>query len=285
MQKQSNEQWITESANGYGMTVKVKSKLYEAQSPFQKIEVYDTDKLGRILLLDGIIQLTENDEFAYQEMMTHPAMMAHHNPENILIVGGGDGGVLREAGRYSGVKHIDLCDIDGMVVECAKKFLPSLSCGFDDPRVTVHIEDAVQFIKRCDRQYDVVIIDSTDPGGVANPLFSMDFYRDVRKSLRSGGVVSAQSESPFLLPEVVRSLRQITSQVFRYTEYAMIYVPSYPTGCIAAGVYSDDHEVNRPVRPMPPELAGKLKYYNEEVHAGSMLLPNFVRDILSGKPL
>lgn len=271
--------WISEMGVGYGMTVLAKEKIYEAQSPYQKIEVYDTERLGRMLLLDGIIQLAEADEFAYQEMMTHPAVMAHDRPEKVLVIGGGDGGVVRELCRYDDIREIELCDIDEMVVECSRKYLPFMSSSLNDPRVTVHIGDGSAFVRERKNRYDVIIIDSTDPGGPGEPLFGREFYRNVFEALRPGGVAAAQSESPYLLPEVVKNLWRFAGEFFPYSGYAMIHVPSYPTGCIAAGVYGKDHPVDAPRRKLPEKVASRLRYYTEDLHKASMTLPAFVEQM------
>ncbi len=268
--------WISEMGHGYGMTVLAKEKIYSAVSPYQKIEIYDTEKLGRMLLLDGIIQLAEADEFAYQEMMTHPAVMAHDNPEKVLVIGGGDGGVVRELCRYDSIREIDLCDIDKMVIEASRKYLPFMSSSLDDPRVNIHVMDGSKFIKEKKNYYDVIIIDSTDPGGPGEPLFGRNFYHDVSEALRNGGVVAAQSESPYLLPDVVKNLWRFAGEFFQYSGYAMIYVPSYPTGCIASGVYCNEHSVDKPRRSLPEEVKNKLRYYTEDMHHASMVLPAFV---------
>ena len=150
-------QWVTEVGDGYGQTIEVVRQLCCRQSKFQKIEVYETRKLGNLLLLDGIIQLTSFDEFAYQEMMANLPVFTHGNPERVLVIGGGDGGVLRELSYHRDIKVLDLCDIDEEVIRASKEFLPEMSCGFDDPRVTVHIADGSEFIRTKENYYDVIL--------------------------------------------------------------------------------------------------------------------------------
>ncbi|MBR7121244.1 MAG: polyamine aminopropyltransferase [Lentisphaeria bacterium] len=273
-------QWVTEAANGYGQTIEVTRQLCCRQSKFQKIEVYETRKLGKLLLLDGIIQLTSYDEFAYQEMMAHLPYYAHGNPERILVIGGGDGGVLRELARHREPAVLDLCDIDSEVIRAAKEFLPEMSCGFDDPRVTVHIADGSEFIRRKPGYYDLVIVDSTDPGGPGAPLFGEEFYADLKRALRPGGVVGTQAESPWLLPDVVRKLVDAARSNFKFVDYAAISVPTYPTGMIGCCVASDDKILTVPAALPDPELAGKLRYYNEKVHEAAFAKPQFVSGLL-----
>lgn len=149
--------WVTEAMNGFGMTVQVEEELCRRQTKFQKLELYRTKKLGKLLLLDGIIQLTNFDEFAYHEMMAHLPMFAHENPRRALVIGGGDGGVLRELGRHPQLESIDICEIDAEVIEVARKFLPELACGFDDPRVRIHIADGSEFVRDYPGYYDVIV--------------------------------------------------------------------------------------------------------------------------------
>lgn len=272
--------WVTETGNGYGQTIEVTEKLFSLQSRYQKIEIYETANLGRLLLLDGIIQLTYHDEFAYQEMMANLPYYAHGDPERILVIGGGDGGVLRELARHPQVKVLDLCDIDEEVIKAAKRFLPEMACGFDDPRVTVHIADGSEFIRQRRGYYDVIIVDSTDPGGPGAPLFSARFYADLKKALRPGGVVGTQAESPWLLPDVVRNLCRAARDNFKFVDYAAISVPTYPTGMIGCCVASDSRNVSEAASVPEAELAAVLRYYSPEVHRAAFAKPEFVRRML-----
>ena len=151
-------QWVTEAANGYGQTIEVTRQLCSRRSKFQKIEVYETRKLGKLLMLDGIIQLTSYDEFAYQEMMAQLPYYAHGNPERVLVIGGGDGGVLRELSRHPEIKVLDICEIDEEVIRAAKEFLPEMACGFDDPRVNINIADGSCFVRENVGAYDMIIV-------------------------------------------------------------------------------------------------------------------------------
>ena len=273
--------WITEAANGYGQTIEVGECLCSRRSKFQKIEVFETVKLGRLLLLDGIIQLTDSDEFVYHEMLANLPFYAHAGiPRSALVIGGGDGGVLRELGRHPELERLDICEIDGEVIAAAKEFLPRTSCGYDDPRVNVYIADGSDFIRGHRGEYDLIIVDSTDPGGPGEPLFGAEFYADLKSALRPGGVIASQSESPFLLPGVVRQLNVAAKRNFKYAAYAGFAVPTYPTGMIGACVASDGREVTTPDRPVPPELAKVLRYYSGEVHAAAFTLPGFVKELL-----
>ena len=273
--------WVTEVGGGYGQTIEVRECLLSKQSKFQKIEIYETVKLGRLLLLDGIIQLTDSDEFVYHEMLANLPFYAHAGvPRRALVIGGGDGGVLRELGRHPELETLDICEIDGDVVAAAREFLPGTACGYDDPRVNVHIADGSEFIRDREAEYDLIIVDSTDPGGPGAPLFGAEFYANLKRALRKGGVIATQSESPFLLPDVVRQLNRAARSVFKYVGDAAFAVPTYPTGLIGACVASDGREVETPERELPAELEKTLRYYNSAVHAASFVRPGFVRRLL-----
>lgn len=269
--------FVNEIDHGFGNTIAVKELLCDVQSQYQHIQIYDTCELGKMLMLDGIVQLTEFDEFAYQEMMTHPAMMLHPNPEKVLIIGGGDGGVAREVAKHSCVKHIDQCEIDGQVVELCKKYIPSTACGFDDRRMHLTIGDGLEFVRRHKNEYDVIIVDSTDPIGPGEVLFGREFYQSVHDALKDDGVVASQSESIFLYADIVKRLYGFTRELFRYNGYAFIAVPTYPAGSIGVCVASKANPVKKPLRKMSPELAKSMKYYTPQIHRSSFVLPAFTK--------
>lgn len=273
--------WITEAMNGFGLTIEVGDCLCREETPFQKIEIYESTRVGRVMLLDGIIQLTEYDEFAYQEMMAHIPLFAHGSPRRVLVIGGGDGGVLREVAKHRGVERIDICEIDVRVIECARKFLPSLACGFDDPRVHIHIGDGSVFVKDRVGEYDCIIVDSTDPGGPGAPLFGEEFYANMKRALRPGGVIASQAESIYLLPEIVAHLTGVTRKLFRYYGYASILVPTYPTGTIGVCVGSDCGDVAVPKAEVPAGM--QLRYYTSSLHRGAFAVPRFAEELVHGQ--
>ena len=277
----SESVWISEVGGGYGNTIETTAHLFSTKSKYQQIDVYETRKLGRMLMLDGIIQLTGYDEFVYHEMLANLAFYAFKNgvPRCALVIGGGDGGVLRELSRHPELEVIDICEIDAEVIETAKKYLPQTSCGYLDKRVTVYVEDGSKFIAERKNSYDIIIVDSTDPGGPGEPLFNEQFYTDLKAALREGGVVTSQGESAFLLPDIVSRLNRITGKVFKHTGYATLHVPTYPTGVIGACVASDFADVTTPSCKVEPELQKHLRYYNSELHKACFVQPNFVREL------
>ena len=193
--------------NGFGIAIKAGKILFSKQSDFQKVEVFETDStLGRVLTLDDLMMTTEGDEYHYHEMIVHIPMMQHKNPETVLVIGGGDGGTVREVLKHKTVKKVVLCEIDGMVIDACKEFLPTISCGLDDPKVEIKVEDAIEFIKDKKNEYDIVLIDSTDPMGPGEGLFTDEFYTNVKNSLKEGGIMVAQSESPFANKKEIKKM-------------------------------------------------------------------------------
>lgn len=274
---EKNQRYVNEIDQGFGNTIEITDILCDVKSPYQHIKIYETANLGKLLMLDDIIQLTEFDEYAYQEMMTHPALFVHPNPEKVLIIGGGDGGVAREVARHKTVKHIDQCEIDGKVVELCRKYIPSTACGFDDERMHLTIGDGLEFVRQRKNEYDVIIVDSTDPIGPGEVLFGREFYESVHAALKDDGVVASQSESIFLYPDIVKRLYGFTRELFKYNGYAFIAVPTYPAGSIGVCIASKANPVKKPLRQPDSGLEKVLKYYTPEIHEAAFALPAFTR--------
>ena len=278
--------WFSEISpmwEGVALSIEIEEHLLSKQSEYQKIDVFKTKTCGNMLVLDGIIQATELDEFAYQEMLTHIPMCAHPNPENVLVIGGGDGGILREIARHDCVKNIDICEIDEEVINASKKFLPSMACGFEDPRVNLHLADGSVFIKDRQKFYDVIIVDSSDPIGPGETLFTSSFYEGMKTALNDEGIIATQGESFFLHGETVKSLVNICRNLFNHAFYAFMLVPTYPGGNIGTCVGSMGRDPRTPARKLPEEVQKQLRYYNSEIHAASFILPENGRKLLGEK--
>lgn len=278
------ELWFTERHTpNVKFSIKVDRQLYSGKSEFQRIDIFDSKEFGRFLTLDGYMMLTEKDEFIYHEMITHVPMAVHPNPENILVIGAGDGGVVRELTRYSTVKNIDLVEIDELVVEVSKKYLPTTACRFDDERVNIFYEDGVKFIRRCEDKYDVIIVDSTDPFGVGEGLFTKEFYGSCFKALRDDGIMVNQHESPFYDEDAAamqRSHKRIVGS-FPVSRVYQAHIPTYPSGHWLFGFASKKYHPVHDLNPAKWNLLGlKTKYYNTKLHAGAFCLPNYVEELL-----
>ncbi len=265
---------------GVALSLEIKETLYSGKSKFQQIDLYQTRHHGKMLVLDGIIQLTEFDEFTYQEMMAHLPLFSHPEPKNILVIGGGDGGVLREINRHTQVEKIDFCEIDEAVIAVSKKFLPGLACGFDDPRVTVHIGEGNGFVKNKTNAYDVIIVDSSDPIGPGEALFQKSFYKGLKNALKPCGIIATQGESIFMHQEWVVTLARITRGLFPIQAYANICVPTYPGGSIGICMGSLGPELLTPARIISQPLQDQLKYYTTQIHKAAFVLPHFAQKLM-----
>ncbi|KAL8121215.1 hypothetical protein AgCh_018098 [Apium graveolens] len=249
--------------------------------------VFQSATYGKVLVLDGVIQLTERDECAYQEMITHLPLCSISNPKKVLVIGGGDGGVLREVSRHSSVEQIDICEIDKMVVDVSKQFFPEVAVGYEDPRVKLHIGDGVAFLKAVpEGTYDAVIVDSSDPIGPAQELFEKPFFKSVSKALRPGGVVCTQAESIWLHMHIIEDIVANCRQIFKGSvNYAWTTVPTYPSGVIGFMLCSTEGapvDFKHPVSQID-ESDRPLKFYNPEIHTAAFSLPTFAKKVIEAK--
>eukprot|EP00956_Cyclotella_meneghiniana_P020033 scaffold34911_cov76-Cyclotella_meneghiniana.AAC.4 len=273
---------------GQAFSLQITKVLHHAKSQYQDILVFDSTHHGKVLVLDGVIQCTERDEYSYQEMMAHIPLFAHPNPKRVLVIGGGDGGVLREIARHPGVEEICICELDKEVIEVSKKYLPFMACGFDDPRVKVHIMDGAKFMEENQASFDVIITDSSDPVGPASVLFETPFYKAMHGSLRDGGIVCTQGECVWLHVDIIGPLVKAISPLFETVEYAYCTIPSYPSGqigfIIGKKAGGDVNGCKEPVRIADEAMLKELRYYTPEIHRSAFVLPAFAkRAIFGGK--
>ena len=262
--------------------------LFETQTPYQSIAIYRAPGLGRVLVLDGIIQTTEADEFIYHEMLVHVPLFAVASPKRVMIVGGGDGGSLREVLKHP-IEQVDLVEIDAEVIECSRRHLPSLNGAgrcFDDRRANLVIEDAFQYLKAHTGEYDAIIVDSTDPVGMAEALYSDEFYRLCRDSLSPQGALSAQDGVVFFQRDeaarTVAALRNLGLHAGCY----LAAVPTYYGGNMTFGIAGRKADVLKPdlavLRKRFAELGGETRHYSPEVHAASFVLPRWINELVEG---
>lgn len=272
------ELWVTEyQTPSLGLTCKVKDTLATKQTEYQHLAVVDTEQFGRMLFLDGMVMTNELDEYVYHEMITQIALNSHPNPEKVLIIGGGDGGALREAVRHPLVKEATLVEIDGEVIQSSRDFFPGLSLSFDDPKAKVIVDDGVNFVKDKTDSFDIVIVDSTEPIGPAAELFSEGFYRSVHKALKEDGMLVVQSESPFFNRDVIQMVNKGISKSFAITKLYLASVPTYPSGLWSFTVGSKVHDPEKVLNK--PQLS--FKYYSSELHQAAFVLPAFVKQIMA----
>jgi spermidine synthase len=267
---------------GQGMCLKVKQVLWDQQSEYQHVIVFESESYGNVLVLDGIIQVTERDEFAYQEMMTHVVLFAHPNPKKVLIIGGGDGGIAREVLKHKCIERIDFCELDSMVCDVSKKYLPGLSTGFSDPRVNLQHMDASLFIKDRRAEYDVIIVDSTDPIGPAESLFTLQFYEDLKTSLAPDGMICNQGECMWLHLDFIKQILSECGKSFSVVDWGYLTIPTYPSGQIGFTICgAGELSVRTPNREMCPKILSKCKYYTHEIHSAAFILPKFASEALA----
>jgi len=278
------DQYFTEQQTPYlRLGVRVTAQLHEEQTEYQRLRIYDTTDLGRLLVLDDIIQLTTSDEFTYHEMVAHVPLAIHPDPQDALVIGGGDGGVVREALRHPTIQRVHLVDIDEAVVRTAKEFFPTVSSGYADPRATISIADGIAHVRDNPAAYDAVLIDSTDPIGPAVGLFRADFYRSVNRSLRDRGVFSQQIGSPFYNAAFIRQTIAAAREAFDVVRVYTGVVPTYPGGlwCYLLGLKGDLGTM-----PADPARAEQVsgQYYSPAVHRAAFALPPFVAALATNGP-
>ena len=278
------ELWFTERhTQGVEFSIKVDRQLYTGQSDFQRIDVFDSKEFGRFLTLDGYMMMTEKDEFIYHEMITHVPMAVNPNIKSVLVIGAGDGGVIRELTRYATVEKIDLVEIDELVVEVCKKYLPKTSCKMDDPRVNIYYEDGVRFIRSKENEYDLIIVDSTDPFGLGEGLFTKEFYGSCYKALKEEGIMVNQHESPFYEADaqaMQRAHKRIVES-FPISKVYQAHIPTYPSGHWLFGFASKKYHPINDLNQAAWNLLGmQTKYYNTKLHCGAFALPNYVEELL-----
>jgi spermidine synthase len=270
------EEW--DNDQGVGLRFEIEEVLFEGRSEFQKIGVYRTHGLGRVLLLDNLVMLSERDEHAYHEMLAHVPIFAHPDPSRILVVGAGDGGLVREVLKHPGVEQVDWVEIDPMVIEVCGRHLGEGFGQPDDPRLSVHHADGAAFVRQTGAPYDVILVDSTDPIGPAAVLFGQPFYAACRQALGETGVFAAQIGSPIVQRPMTRDACATGRRSFPQARIYLSTVPTYPAShwCFLCCRASEEPPVEVPAGRTA--LPG-LRYYNAEIHAASFALPNYVAEI------
>lgn len=274
-----SDYWIYESHTpGYEVRWGITGILYHETTPFQKLSVVETLELGKALILDGALQIAEKDEFIYHEMIAHVPILSHPGPERILIVGGGDGGALREIARYPEVQSIEMVEIDQRVIDISKRYFPKVASAFSDKRLKLHIADGIAFAQEQRGPYDVIVVDSSDPVGPAEQLFTEQFYRHLYRLLDQDGMLVVQSESPIFYADYFKNTYKNMNKVFPITRVYLASIPTYVSGPWTFTVGSKRYQPDKigDDRVVP----GGLKYYNKEVHQAAFALPQFINKMI-----
>lgn len=282
------ELWYTEEwTENVRFSIKVDKHLFSDKSKFQQVDVFESKELGKFLTLDGLMMVNYKDEFIYHDMIVHVPMATNMNIKNVLVIGGGDGGTVRELTRYPKIEKIDMVEIDKMVVDVSKQYIDICACKLDDNRVNLYYEDGVNFVKDSkDKSYDLIIVDSTDPIGPGEGLFSVDFYKDCYRILGDDGILVNQNESPYFefnAKEMKRANEKIRG-LFPITKVYQAHIPTYPSGHWLFGFASKKFDpIDNQNKIEWESLNLKTKYYNSDIHKGAFMLPQYVRDMLNEK--
>ena len=281
------ELWYTEEhTEDVRFSIKVDKALYSGESEFQRIDVFYSKEFGKFLTLDGLMMLTEKDEFIYHDMIVHVPMATNPNIERVLVIGGGDGGTVRELTRYQTIKKIDMVEIDEEVVKICKTYIPQTAGKLDDSRVQIFFEDGLKFVRKQKDEYDLIIVDSTDPFGPGEGLFTKEFYGNCYKALKENGILVNQHESPYYsnyANSMVRAHKRI-NEFFPICKVYQAHIPTYPSGHWLFGFASKTFD---PIEDLEENkwnsLGLKTKYYNTELHKGSFAIPNYVKELLDSE--
>ncbi len=266
--------WFSElQTHNVSLGLKIEDVLWREKTPYQELAVLQTEAYGRMLVLDGAIQTTSLDEFVYHEMIAHVPLLLHPNPRKVAVIGGGDGGAIREILQHTGIEEAHLIEIDERVVDASKRFFPDIAKGLQDDRTHVHFTDGIAWVKQA-RNFDVILVDSTDPVGPAEGLFVPEFYQSIYDALSEDGIMVAQSESPFLEPDIIQRVINGVSQAFPVTRLYLASVPTYPSG-----LWSFTLGAKKALQ-LPRQVPLKTRYWTPEIQKSCFHLPVFVEELI-----
>ncbi len=278
------ELWYTEEhTNDVRFSIKVDKHIYTNKSEFQQIDVFESKEFGKFFTLDGLMMVTEKDEFIYHDMIVHVAMATNPNIKNVLVIGAGDGGTIRELTRYNTIEKIDFVEIDKEVVDISKKYFPITASNLDDERVHAYYEDGLKFVRQTEEKYDLIIVDSTDPFGPGEGLFTAEFYGNCHRALSDEGILINQHESPYYeayANNMKRAHKRI-KDIFEVSKVYQAHIPTYPSGHWLFGFASKKFDPIKDIKADEWNKLGlKTKYYNTDLHVGAFALPNYVKEML-----
>lgn len=271
--------------DSYGQQFRIDELIYESKTDHQHLIIFHNAAFGRVLVLDGVVQTTEKDEFIYHEMLTHVPLFAHGNAKRVLIIGGGDGGMLREVTRHPQVEQVTLVEIDQQVIDMCRQYLPNHSGGaFDDPRASIVIDDGLKFIGACNEQFDVIISDSTDPIGPGEALFLTDFYQGCKRCLAPDGILVTQNGVAFMQPDEVKTTAKRLDRIFEDWHFYGAAIPTYVGGIMTFGWASDNSALRQTgISTLKNRFNAsgiKTRYYTPDIHLASFALPQYIINAL-----
>lgn len=275
--------WVYEDQNdNVRLSLKATKCIVNTDTPYQHLEIWETLQYGRVLFLDGAVQTTEKDEFVYHEMIAHPPLITHPNPRKVLIIGGGDGGAAREVAKHPSVESVLVVDIDPDVPRYSREYLPSIGCGYDNPKVELRTEDGIKYVQTTDERFDVILVDATDPVGPGVALYTEEFYKGLKRCLNPGGIVTSQSGNPGMFSEQIKLIRKLDKGLFKNVVSYICNIPTYPEGSWTFTMASDSSlEVPDNIESRVAAL-GELMYYSPEIHISSRVLPaHLAHEIIS----
>lgn len=277
------ELWFTEfHSEDAKMSIRVDKHLHSEQSEYQRIDVFESPEFGRFLTLDGLMMLTEKDEFMYHEMIVHVPMASNPDIKNVLVIGAGDGGTVRELTKYDSIENIDMAEIDGRVIDVCREFIPSTACKLGDPRVHIHVEDGLKYVRTKENCYDLIIVDSTDPFGPGEGLFTSEFYGNCCNALTENGILVNQHESPYYA-EDAKAMQRAHKRIKEFFPICRVYqfhIPTYPSGHWLFGFAAKTTDPLKADADRWNAFGIKTRYYNTDIHKGCFALPNYVKELL-----
>lgn len=283
--------WFTDKDENIALSLRHSGELlYHAQSDIQRVRVLNSYAYGKILAIDDMVMVSEKDEFVYHEMITHVPCFLHQNVQKALVIGGGDGGTIRELFRHDSIQEVVMVEIDQHVIDASKAHFPKVACQFDNPKLSLHIDDGIEYVKQCAaEQFDLVIIDGSDPAGPAEGLFSESFYRDVHRILKKDGIVALQSESPMFHAQAFLDLNDCLSSIFGIQSVSryLAFISTYPTGMWSFTIAQKGKDIHYTHFDIAQSAIfsqkEQLKYYTPDIHLAAFTLPPFIRQMLTDR--
>lgn len=267
--------WFFEDDMPLAVALQIKGSLYSSQSKYQKIEVLDSVNMGNVMILDGKLMLTENDEFYYHETIAHTSLSICQSPKKVMVIGGGDGGTVREVLKYKTVEEVELIEIDEEVIRISKKYFPNVACEFANPKLEIEVSDAINFVKNVQGgSYEAILCDSTDPHGFAAGLISKEFYKNAAKALKEDGVYICQSGSLMIQEKEFKTSLENIRTAFKYVDAVVSVIPTYP-GSLWSFLIASNKPIDRKIKQKP---IGKTRYWNEELHEKLFCKPNWLKE-------